>query len=911
MDGMKRKWQWPGSRWWRVDLHAHSPASEDFDRPDPAEKDWAGWVEAAANANLDAIAITDHDTASGIAELQAAAARGSRTLVLFPGVEMKAANGVHLLVLMDPTGERQHVEDLLSRAGIPVSARGTASARSRLSVEGILDELGEDAVILGAHVNGPKGILRAISGQERLAVLRHANLAGVEVNPDLDLDERWLDGSKEEVGRRIPKVWGSDAHDPSDLGRRSTWVKMTKPDIEGLRLALLDGQGSIEMAAGESPGDPNGRRGDLAIEWIRVEGGRFIGRPNPLVVRFNPWLNAIIGGRGTGKSTLVDFCRKALRREAELDRSGDRGEEGSLRQLFERRMRVPPSGREGLLTEDTRIEVVYRKHGERFGLTWSRTGADAAIVRLDGDRRIPEEGSVSERFPVRVYSQKQLFALAQDPDALLSIIDGNPDVRAAEREREIERLRTRYLSLCAQGREAAARARGLGGLRAQLGDVQRKLGFLQEGGHAEQLGEYREKRQLDDTWDAVLVAARAAVRRLAEAAEQLEVADLPGIVDRNSEEDPTRGLVRSHAALSREVGGLRRTVLDGVDGARREIDAILKGDDFRAWRRALAKSEERFRLASRELSELDIGGPSEYTDLLSEAKRLGREIQVLEGERASASRLAREADDVIKEYRERRRALGRARADFATATSGATIRVEVTPLANSRGLPGTLADILGTERFEADRQALADRIRSATGEWSWDGLDRLIADIRRFMSAEADSWPAEDHRFRAALRRVTPERIDRLVLYAPDDRVTVSFRKDGHTRWRPLRQGSPGQQTAALLAFALGHGSEPIILDQPEDDLDNTLIYELLVSQIKETKRRRQIIVVTHNPNIVVHGDAEFVLSLDAGEGQTRIKRRGGLQEEKVRDEICRVMEGGREAFESRYRRIMPQGARS
>ena len=85
-----------------------------------------------------------------------------------------------------------------------------------------------------------------------------------------------------------------------------------------------------------------------------------------------------------------------------------------------------------------------------------------------------------------------------------------------------------------------------------------------------------------------------------------------------------------------------------------------------------------------------------------------------------------------------------------------------------------------------------------------------------------------------------------------------------------------------------------------------TLIYDLLVSQLKEAKLRRQVIVVTHNPNIVVHGDAELVLSLEAGEGQSRIGCSGGLQEEKVREEICRVMEGGREAFESRYRRIMP-----
>ena len=91
--------------------------------------------------------------------------------------------------------------------------------------------------------------------------------------------------------------------------------------------------------------------------------------------------------------------------------------------------------------------------------------------------------------------------------------------------------------------------------------------------------------------------------------------------------------------------------------------------------------------------------------------------------------------------------------------------------------------------------------------------------------------------------------------------------------------------------------------------MDNTLIYELLVSRLRETKTKRQVIVVTHNPNIVVHGDAELVLSLKASKGQSSIDCKGGLQERDVRDVICSVMEGGREAFESRYKRIMPPGS--
>ncbi len=158
-------------------------------------------------------------------------------------------------------------------------------------------------------------------------------------------------------------------------------------------------------------------------------------------------------------------------------------------------------------------------------------------------------------------------------------------------------------------------------------------------------------------------------------------------------------------------------------------------------------------------------------------------------------------------------------------------------------------------------------------------------------------------------KRVTPESVDRLALYLPEDTVKVQFRESTTSEWKVLAQGSPGQQTAALLSFVLGYGDEPILLDQPEDDLDSTLIYELLVSRIRETKLKRQVIVVTHNPNIVVHGDAEMVLSLESASGQSRIACQGALQERAVRDEICRVMEGGREAFESRYQRIMPPEA--
>ena len=86
-------------------------------------------------------------------------------------------------------------------------------------------------------------------------------------------------------------------------------------------------------------------------------------------------------------------------------------------------------------------------------------------------------------------------------------------------------------------------------------------------------------------------------------------------------------------------------------------------------------------------------------------------------------------------------------------------------------------------------------------------------------------------------------------------------------------------------------------------NLDNHLIYGLVVQQIRSNKQRRQLIIVTHNPNIVVNSDAELIHVLDFN-NQCYVKQTGSLQEQDMRQEVCQVMEGGAEAFERRYQRL-------
>jgi hypothetical protein len=191
-------------------------------------------------------------------------------------------------------------------------------------------------------------------------------------------------------------------------------------------------------------------------------------------------------------------------------------------------------------------------------------------------------------------------------------------------------------------------------------------------------------------------------------------------------------------------------------------------------------------------------------------------------------------------------------------------------------------------------------------------LPNLLCCVKRNTIALAKGQSTDlgniDNRFKTRLQDIwknRPSVFDHLLAWFPEDLLCVKYSRGINSgKFDDIGDGSPGQKAAAILAFLLSYGDQPLLIDQPEDDLDNALIYDLIVSQIHLNKNRRQHMIATHNPNIVVNGDAELVVSLKFGGGQARLDISGSLEDQKVRDSVCDIMEGGREAFEKRYKRL-------
>ena len=134
--------------------------------------------------------------------------------------------------------------------------------------------------------------------------------------------------------------------------------------------------------------------------------------------------------------------------------------------------------------------------------------------------------------------------------------------------------------------------------------------------------------------------------------------------------------------------------------------------------------------------------------------------------------------------------------------------------------------------------------------------------------------------------------------------VEVLLRMEGERGLRSLEQLSKGQRATALLLLLLGASDVPLIIDQPEDDLDNNFIYKGVVQRLRELKGKRQIIAGTHNANVPVLGDAELIVALegDGSHGRPYEGGVGSLDERAVRTLAEDILEGGSAAFNARQR---------
>lgn len=919
------QWPYPGSRWWKFDFHTHTPASRDTPwHMHGLSLSPKNWLLRYMAAGIDCVVVTDHNSGTWIDTLKTAYTEmkgaadlglppdGFRELTLFPGVEISVQGGVHLLALLGSEATTSHIDTLLGRVGY-AGTKGESDAETSQSLQNVVQAvLDSGAIPIPAHVDRSKGLLRVNQGTRECALSAHMVKQAMAVEGLLAVE--WCDLSNpwpqvlESEATRFARVLGSDCHTftgSSPPGSSYTWVKMASPTLEGLRLALLDGNDISIRRSDEDAFDPF-RVPAHVITAIEIENARYMGNGQLARLDCSPFFNAVVGGRGTGKSTVVHALRLAARRDQELVALGQGNESGAQFEAF----RKTANGRDdkGALRSNTVIRAEWQHEDTQLRLIWQADGQGTAVEEWrDGQWHASSSQSVNAaRFPLRIFSQGQIAALAGGGrKTLLSIIDEAANVEPMNQA--FAEARRTFFTQRARLRELDGKLAGQAEVQRKLDETSAKLAALSQADHAAVLRAYAQaQHQARDVKTTVEQLKIGAAR----------IADLP---DQIVLDDWSSQHFTEHDA---DVLAWRRDVDLRIEQARIDllnqakelyifIESLQSDDRYVQWRTRVEASQQAHATLQEQLAQQGVSDPQAFARLTQERQQLEAQLRTLQQMQGDRQTLFQQIESQKVVLVHKHQAITQSRQAFIQqALSGNPhVRIAVVPFGfDARQIERELRELIDV----TDDRFADDILMAEDGEPSWgmafdlaradEATKTATLDAAKQRLVDADATLGGRFRNYLQRRHEKPEFADHVLAWFPKDDLRIEYQRDG--RWTSISQGSQGQRSAALLAFLLAFGEEPIVLDQPEDDLDNHLIYELIVQQIRENKLRRQLIVVTHNPNVVVNGDAELVHVMEFGRGQCFVQQSGGLQETTVRREVCRVMEGGHEAFARRWKRL-------
>jgi len=837
-------------------------------------------VAACLEHEVDAIALTDHYRVSGSQALDAAMRDAGITV--FRGFEAVSKEGVHLLCLFDPERPYKEIERLIGECGVHDEAAD--SPVGELDVGELLARARTwNAVFVAAHATSPVGgLLRRLVGQPRLRVWRSPDLQAIAIPgpvEQLDADMRGIVRCEGDYSREYPLAVlnACDVCAPEHLARTSSWcwIKMAEMTIDGLRQAVLDPTSRVRLATDPVPDEHSEL---VALAWE----GRFLEGQS---IHFSENLNVLIGGRGAGKSTVVESLRYVLGMEA-LGEDAQRLHDGIVRNVLQSGTKIS-------------LLVCTRRPGESW-YTIERTVPNPPVVKNDA-------GDVLDIQPLEImrgteiFGQHEIAELTKSEEHLTRLLDrfvqrdGSLGSRKASVRRELARTRQQFVDAEQDLASVRERLSALPGLEDTL-ERYRAAGV--EDRLREQSLLVREERVLGSADE------RAAQTR--EALGQLErdiELDRAFLSERSLEDLPAKELL---SPLAERFGSFNDAVASAAGMLRSELAKVAQGiADVRAsWSERKREVTAAYEQILRELQKERVDG-EEFIDLRRQIEELRPLRERQEVVKRSIEELGQRRRNLLSEWEDLRRTEFQALQKAAKGVSKELelrIRVTVRFSGNRAPLEALLKKRVGG-RLSETIQALADESDLSLQELAGTARDGAEALARRYKLA-----PAQAERVAGAAADILME-IEELDL-RPTTQIELNVATDGEpAQWQPLDDLSTGQKATAVLLLLLHESSAPLVIDQPEDDLDNRFISEVVVPRMREEKRRRQFVFSTHNANIPVLGDAELILGLRAsgegGQGHAEIpdEHVGSIDSEPVRELVEELLEGGREAFEMRRRK--------
>jgi energy-coupling factor transporter ATP-binding protein EcfA2 len=619
-----------------------------------------------------------------------------------------------------------------------------------------------------------------------------------------------------------------------------------------------------------------------AIDSMSVSGG-FL---SDLSLSLAPGLVCVIGPRGSGKSTLAEALRTAL---GGLPPGATKPRLDFIKATLGGAVLTVTTAR----SDDRAAMVVRRVVGQPANVGWAD---DRPITGVDLDR--------GTFLPLDAYSGAEIETIADESvgGRRKALLD---DLCADEMQRIHLALADRRRELDANGDAITATRRRIADLTEQLeelGDAQSRVEALPnvparaaspelDASSRQRLRNEQEKKAAER-----IATALTTVRERTASAVAAALADLARpVTEPDSPNDPvgrqvTAALIAARAELGRLAAEFERV----VTGAAAETEPLLA---------ELASCHAAQEAEHARLQQLNLQAAQAYEARTAAERALAAAVELRRAREAADAELARlhEARQTLKaDYFLTRDRVSEARERVAAElqrNTGERVRIRVQRNADWLEYQERLSLGLKGSNLRNQSELLAKLV---------EVRPEVMAQILR--DDDAAELETQTTLGRERCRKVLDalrqaEDPLKLEVVTTDDKVCIELNVStgGEPHFKDAAELSRGQKCTALLPILLARRDAPLLIDQPEDNLDNHFIYETVVGAIRRLKPRRQMIFITHNANIPVLGGADLVVVMNSDGRRGYVQKTGSVDD--CRDEIVDLLEGGAEAFELRRKR--------
>ena len=825
------------------------------------------------------IGIADHGSVSGVDAIRSVMT--AKGILVFPGFEISTTEKVQFVCLFPENTQKDQLDRYLGALGLTNAKNGVwPSNIGGNDLISKVDELG--GFCYAAHCTGNNGLLK----EKKNHIWRNYLLKSVQIPGDIDdlkgiaddFYRKALLNKNLDYKREIPiaVINAKDVEKPETLKdpRASCLIKMTNPSFEAFKQAFQDPDSRVRLNS-EVFEEYYSR-----IESVKITGGYL----DEADIDFSEHLNTVIGGRGSGKSTLLESVRYALELEP-VAVSAKRQHQEIIK--------------ENIGKSKGRIELIIRSSVmNRQKYTISRRYGENATVK-------DEKGEISSFLPsdilpgCEVYGQNEIYEIAQDQRAQKQLLGRFLGTEHDEYEEKIKAA----LNALVQNRSKLSKAIER---RASIEDELNQLPKLQE-----RLQQFRELGIEDKL---KIIPHLEAEKRLRRRIKDEELDKIAQAIEQINDALPDTEFLSDSRINTLPHSDLLQKIRTSLDALKTEAKQILEKltaisekhrveivQHMTALEQGIRDEEDKLENTFKQLpsaegkSGREVG--TEYQKLLQTIETISPKKSALETWKAQVAELRKQRLsllDEISSYRAER-----------TAKFEKTIKKLNSRLKNNLKL---------AVKPEANRQPVIDFLLDcnlenvASGRLEWirnvDDFSPLkLAELIQKKELEKSGWNITPTVATALSKLSASKLLELQEIELPDlIEIQLNIAHQGTPEYRPLERLSTGQQCTAILHLLLLQNRDPLIMDQPEDNLDNAFIADRIVMELRNAKLNRQFIFATHNANIPVFGDAEWigVLTVEDGHGVISKENQGAVDAPKVKEQAATILEGGKTAFNQR-----------